>query len=105
MADARYHVTLGQKRTTVSMDTIVSEYLALHVGVQPDGGQAHSAVRAWLQRELDKDNDPGRTRVSQWLLGQALAAMVKPELAAEYTAFRERELDKFLAERRTSPED
>ena len=105
MADVRYHVTLDQKRTTVSMDTIVSEYLALHVGVQPDGAQAHSAVRAWLQRELDRDNDPGRTRVSQWLLGQALAAMVRAELAADHTTYRERELDKFLAERAAEPTD
>jgi hypothetical protein len=31
----RYHVRLGKRRTTVTMDTIVSEYLALHLRVEP----------------------------------------------------------------------
>jgi hypothetical protein len=31
----RYHVRLGKRRTTVSVDNIVSEYLALHSGTEP----------------------------------------------------------------------
>lgn|SRR5262249_5724936 len=80
----RYHVRLGKRRTTVSVDKIVSEYLALHLGKTPGTLEAHGAVRAWLQAQLDRNNDPRRSRVSQWLLGEALDAMVSPPLRAAY---------------------
>ena len=48
-----YHVRLGKRRTTVTMDTIVSEYLALRLRVEPSGVEAHSAMRGWLQERLD----------------------------------------------------
>jgi hypothetical protein len=80
----RYHVRLGKRRTTVTMDTIVSEYLALHLRVEPGGVEAHSAVRGWLQERLDESNDPGRFYVSQWLLGQAVEAVARPSLVEAY---------------------
>jgi hypothetical protein len=46
----RYHVRLGRRRTTVTVDTIVAEYLALHLGIEPGTVEAHSAVREWLQQ-------------------------------------------------------
>jgi hypothetical protein len=80
----RYHVRLGKRRTTVTMDTIVSEYLALYLRVEPGSTEAHSAVRGWLQERLDESNDPGRFRVSQWLLGQAVEAVARPSLVETY---------------------
>jgi hypothetical protein len=66
------------------MDTIVSEYLTLHLRVEPGSVEAHSAVRSWLQERLDESNDSGRFRVSQWLLGQAVEAMARPSLVDAY---------------------
>ena len=80
----RYHVRLGKRRTTVSVDKIICDYLALHLGTEPGTLAAHSAVRAWLQSQLDRNNDPGRSYVSQWLLGQALDTMVRPALRDAY---------------------
>src|SRR5262245_64922982 len=82
----RYHVHIGKKRqrTTVSFDDIVADYLALHLGHEPDGAEAHSAVRAWLQGEIDHDDDPGRRGVSQWLLGRVFAALVRPDLSEAF---------------------
>lgn len=68
----------------VSVDKIVSTYLALHLDTTPGTLGAHRAVRAWLQAQLDRNNDPGRSRVSQWLLGEALDAMVSPALRVAY---------------------
>ncbi len=76
----RFHVALGERRTTVSMDKVLSDFLALHFGKAPGSPEAHTAIRAWAQRELDGSNDPGRIAVSQWLAGQALVLLARPEL-------------------------
>jgi len=96
----RYHVRLGRRRTTVSVDKIVSEYLALHLGSTPGTLEAHGTVRAWLQAQLDRNNDPGRGRVSQWLLGEALEAMVSPALRAAYGRWLDIMLSKPYPQRR-----
>jgi hypothetical protein len=79
-----YHVRLGKRRTKVTMDTIISEYLALHLRVEPGSRKAYSAVRTWMQERLDESNDPPRYRVSQWLLGQAVEAVARPSLVEAY---------------------
>lgn len=96
----RYHVRLGKRRTTVSVDKIVSTYLALHLDTTPGTLEAHRAVRAWLQAQLDRNNDPGRSRVSQWLLGEALDAMVNPALRTAYGRWLDIMLSKPSPQRR-----
>jgi hypothetical protein len=80
----RYHVTLGSKRTTVSLDTVLSSLLAIRLGSMPQSPEAHTAVRAWLQQQLDKANDPGRCLLSQWLRDQALLFLVDKRLSDTY---------------------
>ncbi len=72
----RYHLTLGHKRTTVRLDDVLSGLLAIRLGAIPQSPQAHDAVRAWLQAQLDRANDPGRCRVSPWLRDEALLFLV-----------------------------
>jgi hypothetical protein len=76
-----YHVTLGDHRTTVSIDNILSELLALKLGYAPDAPEAHAAVRQWLQDRLDQANDPDRDRTSQWLQARIVEAIVSNKLA------------------------
>ncbi len=85
-----YHVTLGDRRTTVSMDNILSDLLALKLGVEPDAPEAQGAVRGWLQAQLDTSDDPGRIRVSQWLRRQAIEAVIDGKLASAYAAHMDR---------------
>ena len=80
----RYHLSLGHKRTTVSLDNILSELLAIRLGLCPQSAQAHGAVRLWLQQQLDQANDPGRIRVSQWLREQAILFLVDNKLSNTY---------------------
>lgn len=80
----RYHLTLGQKRTTVSLDTMLSDLLAIRLGAFPQSPHAHGAVRAWLQQRLDQANDPGRLRVSQWLRDQAVLFLLDNNLSNTY---------------------
>ena len=80
----RYHAYRGKRRTTVSIDTMVSDFLALHLGHEPGSAEAHAAVRTWLQDEIDRAADPGRGAVSQWLLGRALLALARPDVIEAY---------------------
>ena len=76
----RYHVTVGDKRTTVSLDRTLTELLAVKLGQTPDAPQAQQMIRLWLQQQLDHANDPGRDRLSQWLQEQALFEIVDRSL-------------------------
>ena len=96
----RYHVMLGTKRTTVTMDSIVSEFLALHLGADPHSSAGHTAVRQWAQDQLDANNDPGRIRTSQWLLARAVETLARPSLAEKHGAWSDSILSRTLAKRR-----
>jgi len=80
----RYHVRLGKVRTTVSLTGVLSELLALKLGVTPGTSEAHGAVKEWLQTQLDAHSDPGRVQVSQWLADQAVLAVVDNILSRKY---------------------
>ncbi len=41
----RFHVRLGDKRTTVSIDRTLTELMALKLGEQPYSEEAHQAIR------------------------------------------------------------
>lgn len=77
----RYHVILGSERTTVSLDDVLSELLALKFKELPDSLEAHQAIRNWLQALIDEDNDPGRYRVSQWCRDQAILFLMDKTLS------------------------
>lgn len=80
----RYHVNLGDKRTTVSLDEVLTELLALKLGHTPNTPEAHSGIRQWLQDRLEDNNDPGRILVSQWLRREALLLVADKKLSKAY---------------------
>ncbi len=73
----RYHVKLGQKRTTVTLDNILSTLLSLKLGKQPESKEAHKVIRQWLQARLDENNDAARTLVSEWLQDQVILYLIE----------------------------
>lgn len=79
-----YHVKQGGKRTTVSIDSILSALLALKLGTSPETKEAHTVVRQWLQERLDEANDPNRYGVSQWLQEQVILFITEKELSTAY---------------------
>lgn len=87
----RYHVTLGDKRTTVTLHDTLAGVLAIKLRQTPGTGEAHSAVRTWLQEQLDENNDPGRAYVSRWLQQEALLFIADKKISKAY-------LDWYLAE-------
>jgi hypothetical protein len=76
----RYHVILGEQRTTVSLDTILSEYLALELKQEPGTPEAHTAIRAWLQAQIDWHDIKKPLHLSKRLSAMVLEAIVRPDL-------------------------
>src|SRR5512142_668880 len=84
MSQDIYHVLLGKRRTTVSLDQIISVLLSLKLGHDPGTEDAYSAVRTYLQEKLDLKNDPRWTSVSQWLRKEVVLDLMDKKLSAKY---------------------
>ena len=80
----RYHVTLGDKRTTVTLHDTLAGVLAVKLGETPGTPEAHATVRIWLQAQLDDNNDPGRVYVSRWLQQEAILFIAEKKIATRY---------------------
>lgn len=52
MSQVRVHVCFGDQRSTISVDTVLFELMAIKLGYEPDAVGALPAVRAWLQERL-----------------------------------------------------
>lgn len=79
-----YHVTLGKRRTTVSVDDILSVIFALKLGTEPGTTEARAAIRNYLQGKLDEANDSGRDYVSQWLREKMLFDIMDKKISKLY---------------------
>lgn len=69
------------------LDTILSDMLAIMLEVDPDGSEAHSVVREWLEKTIiDKlgDNLPTGSRVSQWTRYHAIRAIADTKINEAY---------------------
>lgn len=77
----RYHVQIGGRRTSVTLDTIVAGCLADKLGFPALEPGAFPAVREWLQGQLDRDYRAPAQGASRWLMRRAVGAVVRDELA------------------------
>jgi len=94
----RYHVTLGPKRTTVSLDNHLSLLLSLELGRAPQTPQGQRAVRHWLQARLDEHGDYNRTHTSQWLGEQVIRELISADVKNLYSQW----IDEVLATDRSA---
>lgn len=99
----RYRLRHGNRWTTVTMHTTVCEYLALHFGTEPGSAAARKAIRAWMQDQVDRLDDPDRSRVSSWLLGRAIDVLVRSSLVEAYGAWIDKSLARCASIVRTEP--
>ena len=62
------HIRFGDKRTSISVDDVLFDLLALKLKVQPDDPEAFGRVREWLQVKLVEalGESPERKNASQW---------------------------------------
>jgi len=79
----RYHIQFKNRRTTITVDRIISELLAVKLGLLPNAPEAHSQIRTWFEKTLhDKlgDNVPGGNRISQDARQYAIEALADKTL-------------------------
>lgn len=53
----RYHIQLASHRTTVSLDKIISDMIAIKLGETPGTKQAHRTVRQHLEQCVSESSD------------------------------------------------
>ena len=57
---SKFHIKVkkgkGLRRTTVSIESIISKLFALRLGYSLDTAEGHTAVREWLQERQDEQN-------------------------------------------------
>ena len=83
----RYHVEVHGRLTTVSMDNLLSEYLALRLDQRPyDEKTAHTLVRRWIQEVLNRSIAPD-TNVSQYIRDCALDFIADEKLKDLHDVF------------------
>ena len=86
-----YHIRFNNRRTTITVDAIISELLAVKLGMLPDDPGAHSLVRDWMEKMLhDKlgENVPGGNRISQYARVYAIAALADKKLMKQVWNWR-----------------
>jgi hypothetical protein len=81
----RYHVLVGKRRTTVSLDGGLAALLALRLGEDPGTPSAGRRVRAWLQERTAADS--GGAGLNRRLIRHALLEVADKELSARCAAW------------------
>ena len=77
MNQTRLHIRLGEQRTTISADTILTVMLAIKLGHDPD--DAATVAREWLQARLphkvgtDKGKGKRASQAARELMIEAIA--------------------------------
>ncbi len=82
----RFHIWFGKKRTTISVDSILFELLAIKLKYRPDDEYAHSAVREWLQDTVTSNlgDQPGRKNATQWTRRYLIEAIADKQLGRKW---------------------
>lgn len=83
-SNTRFSLRVGQRRLTVTLDTMLSGYLAIHLQHSPGTRAARQAIREWLHKRIEEDNDPGRLITSRWLQREVITALVSPSIVRAY---------------------
>ena len=78
----KFHITFDTQRTTITVDSLLFEMMAIRLKVLPDNEQAHGTVQSWLQDILvSKLGDlSGRKNASQWARRYLIEAIADKRL-------------------------
>ena len=81
----RFHIWFGNSRTTITVDTVLFELMAIKLKHQPDDENAHYVVREWLQDTIISNlgEQPGRKNATQWTRRYLIEAIADKRLASK----------------------
>ena len=87
----RYHIHFQNRRTTITVDSIIAELLAVKLGTLPNHPEAHSLIREWFETTLRKnlgDQVPGGNRISQYARQYAVEVLANRQLMRKVSNWR-----------------
>ena len=86
----RFHISFSGQRTTISVDRLLFELMALRLKVPPDDEYAHSTVKEWLQDTMISKlgDQPGRKNASQWARRYLIEAIADKRLYNRWEDWR-----------------
>lgn len=93
MSIVRYHINLNKGRTTVSLDKILSELIALKLNGQPGTKAAHRLVRKQLAAFVAHDLGRDGYRLSNYIREKAVLFISDKILSEKYDAYLWEEYD------------
>jgi len=82
----RYHIQLANKRTTISIDEILSDLLAIRLKVEPRTPEAHKAVRELLESFIAHDKKRSAL-LTRYIKDQAILYLMDKKLSDKYLDF------------------
>jgi len=83
----RYHIQLNKHRTTVMLDQIIAELLAIKLNKKPGTKEAHLAVRKQLNKFLPDDPDMLGIGLGKFLTRKAVLFISDATLTDKYWQF------------------
>ncbi|HHS8262910.1 TPA: hypothetical protein ACTUT5_003912 [Legionella anisa] len=86
MKTVRYHIQLDSHRTTISLDKIVSDLMAIKLKTKPGTKDAHSAVRLQLEQFIAHDLGRAGFRLGRYITEQAVLFISDNILSEKYLA-------------------
>ena len=84
MKMVRYHIQLNRHRTTVMLDQIIAELLAIKLNTKPGTKEAHLAVRKQLNKFLPNDPDMQGIGLGKYLTRKAVLFISDTILSDKY---------------------
>jgi hypothetical protein len=88
MSKIRYHVQLNSHRTTVSLDNIISELMAIKLNTKPGTATAHAAVRQKIDEFIEQDRGRPGYGLARYVTEQAVLFLADKMLSEQYWSYR-----------------
>ena len=92
----RYHLQLSEHRTTISLDKIISELMAVKLGKTPNTKEAHQKVRQTLDTFIELDRGRAGHGLTRYITEQAILFISDKEVADKYEEWWSEQYDKDL---------
>jgi hypothetical protein len=84
MNAVRYHLQLNSHRTTISLDKILSDLIAIKLGAKPGTKEAHSIVRNQLAQFISHDRGRAGHGLGRYLTEHAVLFVSDKILSDKY---------------------
>ena len=94
MSVVRYHIQLDSHRTSISLDKIVSDLVAIKLGEKPGTKEAHSVVRAQLEKFIAHDRGRAGRQLGRYITEQAVLLISDKILSEKLWQYWEEEYEK-----------